>query len=437
MPARAASITLLVLALTAGCIEDGDVELVSAGSAAAASAVHPSFLYGRITTVDGESYQGRLRFGGDQEAFWGDYFNGYKDGNPWVERVPEGQLGERPLLDLFGVEIGSRGPDGDFNRQMMARFGDIAAIEADGRDLWVRLRSGTEIHLSRYAADDFADGLRVWDRSGAVLDLDEGRVRRIEFMAPPPSDAAPPRRLYGTVRTRQGDFTGFVEWNRTGSLGSDELQGRTADGRVVRLPFDSIRAIERASPESARVSLLDGRVLVLSGSRDVGRGGGGIFVDDVRYGRVLVSWEAFDRVDFLGFGGDGGGGGGPEGSGPGYADFPVGGPLMGTVTTRAGRSFTGQLIYDLDESQTTETLDAPIGGVDYTIPFGMVASVALPADGGRAVVTLRSGEELRLERGGDLGAGNAGVLVFVGGERREFVGWSEVVGVEFLGHTTR
>jgi hypothetical protein len=27
----------------------------------------------------------------------------------------------------------------------------------------------------------------------------------------------------------------------------------------------------------------------------------------------------------------------------------------------------------LDESETTETLDAPSQGVDYTIPFGLIA----------------------------------------------------------------
>jgi hypothetical protein len=425
MSARAASIILLVVALTAGCIENGDVELVSTDSPSDPSAVHPSFLYGRITTVDGETYQGRIRFGGDQEAFWGDYFNGYKDGNPWVDLVPEGQLGARPLIEVLGLEIGNRGPGNELNRQIMARFGDIAAIEADGRDLWVWLKSGAEFHLSRYAADDFADGLRVWDQTGSVLDIDEGRVRRIEFLAPPQADAAPPRRLHGTVRTRQGDFTGFVEWNRRGSLGSDEISGLTADGGVASFPFDSIRAIERASPESGRLTLLDGREVVLSDARDVGRGGGGIYVDDPRYGRVLVSWDAFDRIDFT-LPSDG-----PDGSGPGYADFPEGGPLVGTVTTRAGRTFTGQLVYDLDESQITETLDAPSGGVDYTIPFGLVASVVLPADAGPAVVSLRSGEELRLERAGDLGAGNAGVLVFLEGERREYVPWSEVVRVDF------
>src|SRR5262245_11164986 len=58
-------------------------------AATAATAVpaedQPGFLYGRITAGGGATYEGRLRWGGDQEAFWGDYFNGSKYENPWVD----------------------------------------------------------------------------------------------------------------------------------------------------------------------------------------------------------------------------------------------------------------------------------------------------------------------------------------------------------------
>lgn len=50
----------------------------------------------------------------------------------------------------------------------------------------------------------------------------------------------------------------------------------------------------------------------------------------------------------------------------------------------------------------------------------------------RARVTLQSGEELQLERTGDLGEGNAGMLIFVAGrERPEYVPWTGVEQVDF------
>ena len=48
---------------------------------------------------------------------------------------------------------------------------------------------------------------------------------------------------------------------------------------------------------------------------------GGMYVDDRRYGRVLVSWGAFERFD-VSAAGD---------SGPAYTDFPPGRPLTGTA----------------------------------------------------------------------------------------------------------
>jgi hypothetical protein len=57
-----------------------------------AAEAHLSFLYGRVTTVDGSAYEGRLRWGGDQEAFWGDYFNGSKKANLWAAHVPRERL---------------------------------------------------------------------------------------------------------------------------------------------------------------------------------------------------------------------------------------------------------------------------------------------------------------------------------------------------------
>jgi hypothetical protein len=173
------------------------------------------------------------------------------------------------------------------------------------------------------------------------------------------------------------------------------------------------------------VTLLDGREIVLAGSREVGSGNRGIYVDDPRYGRVLVSWGAFERIDFN-----------VGGSGPAYHDFARGHPLTGSVTTRVGRRLAGRLVYDLDESETTETLDAPSQGVDYTIPFGLIASITPVGreerGARRAKVMLHDGEELQLDRAGDLGERNAGMLIFIEGrERAEYVPWTDVEQVDF------
>jgi hypothetical protein len=126
----------------------------------------------------------------------------------------------------------------------------------------------------------------------------------------------------------------------------------------------------------------------------------------------------------------------PGASGPAFDDFPPGQPLAGRVTTRDGRRLEGRLVYDLDESETVETLDARSRGVNYNIPFGLIASILLPGPdetrAGRANVVLHSGETLELEMTGDLAAGTAGMSIFgVGSAGPEYVPWIDVASIEF------
>ena len=326
---------------------------------------NPGFLYGRVTTDGGATHEGRLRWGRGEEGFWGDYFNGAKHENTWATQVPpELLLKERHPLKIFGLEFVPWERPIDLDRPFMVRFGDIARIEAEGFDVRVTLKSGTVVTLDRLEASDFDDGVRVWEAGRGMVNLGSGQIRTIELL-PTARLGAVPGRLHGTVRTRQGEFSGFLQWDREECVGSDTLDGRTADGEIG-LRFDTLRSIARHSPDSSQVTLADGREIVLSGSRKVGRGNRGVYVDDRRYGRVLVSWDAFERVDFS-----------PGGSGPAYGDFPPGSPLTGSVTTGAGQRLAGRLVYDLDESETTDTLDAPYQGVNYNLPFGQVASIAI------------------------------------------------------------
>lgn len=417
----AITVVLVLIALAAGyrALHRKTPLAAAPAAAAAAEAGHESFLYGRITTVDGVSYEGRLRWGGTEEAFWGDYFNGAKKENRWAAQAPAERLPKvRRPIGIFGIEFADREEPLDLTRLYMARFGDIARIEAQTRTVRVILKSGSATDLDRFSASDFDDGVRVWNGTRGTADLDSLRIRLIEFL-PGPAGGVAPERLYGTVRTPHGGFTGFIQWDREQCLGADELGGRSGQGEV-RVPFGSIVSIKPGPGSELRATLDDGREIVVPGA-----GSRGIYVDDPRYGRVLVSWDAFEGVEF-----------GQGGGGPAYGDFPPGGPIRGSLTTRAGRRFAGRLVFDLDESEVTDTLDAPSRGVNYTIPFGIVASIELPGgeEGGarRAKVTLHSGEELILERTGDLGEGNAGILVFVeGGQGPEYIAWAEVGEIRF------
>jgi hypothetical protein len=431
-----AVILLIVLAGDYPALERGVDASAAASPAPASTAVadeaNRGFLYGRVTTADGAVHLGRLRFGRDEEAFWGDYFNGSKGDNPWAAHTPGAE--KRRAITIFGFEIPFGERQADLGRPFMARFGDIARLEARSiRHVRVTLKSGTVFDLNRNAASDFDDGVRVWDGKGGVVDLASWaggipppprvRIQVIEFLATARVGTVPAR-LHGTVQTRHGVFSGFVQWDRQDCVGDDTLDGRTKEG-ALGVRYDTIRSIARQSADSVMVTVLDGRQITLSGTREVGRGSRGMYVDDPRYGRVLVSWDAFERIDVS-----------AAGSGPAYDDFAPGRPLTGSVTTRGGRRLAGRLVYDLDESETTETLDAPSQGIDYTIPFELIASITpvVQDERGarRARVALHRGEVLQLDRAGDLGDGHGGMLIFIDGrDRPEYVAWSDVAQVEF------
>lgn len=81
-------VTLLTLTLTACAPPEQEVDHIAESPLAMAAPIaleeqdEAGFLYGRVSAYDGATYQGRLRWGGDEEAFWGDYFNGTRDENP-------------------------------------------------------------------------------------------------------------------------------------------------------------------------------------------------------------------------------------------------------------------------------------------------------------------------------------------------------------------
>jgi hypothetical protein len=196
------------------------------------------FLYGRVTTRSGDVYLGRLRWAGNREAFWGDSFNGLKAENPWAAQVPPERLPkEDRSVSILGVHFGDSAHPHGLRRRFMARFGDLARIEARGTKLVrVTLKSGNAFDLDRLEAGDFDDGVRVFDARGTV-DLDSRVIASVELL-PTTGLTDAPARLSGTVHTAQGDFTGTC----------------SGTARRASRPTSSSAAGRSASPASGRRS---------------------------------------------------------------------------------------------------------------------------------------------------------------------------------------
>lgn len=389
--------------------------LVLASAPELAAADTKGFLYGTVVTKGGTSYEGRLRWG-NEEAFWTDHFNATKEDRPFAREIPRRYRDAGDQVKVFGVPVGLSWSDAD--RQLVVRFGDLRSIVVSGAHGGTLLtKDGEEVAFGD-GSNDVGARITVQDATLGEIQVPWEKLRRVEFKAAPADLPGVPARLSGTVKTEAGTFRGTLQWDKEECLATDVLDGTSDDGKM-KVEMGRIRAIVREGRSASRVVLKDGRDVVLRGTNDVDDDNRGLFVDDPRFGRVLVPWSAFVRVDFE-----------ESGSGPGYDDFPVLGPLQGSVRTRDGKVHRGRIVYDVDESRGWETLDGDQDGISYSIPFAQVASV-VPSGRLRARVQLRGAkDELVLEDSGDVSERNAGVFVLAG-TAKTYVPWDEVARIDF------
>lgn len=345
-------------------------------------------LYGTVTTVYGSEFTGYLRWDRN-EGSWTDLLDATKP------RLRGGS-------SISGI-----------------RFGHVDRIDVLGRDAAMfTLRNGEQMEL-RGNASDLGSGLRaliVQEASGNSAEFEWRDLESVDFMAPgstPPAES----RLHGTLTTRSGlTFTGYVTWDVDEIYTTDILDG-DADGRRMRIPFGEIASIERYSSWGSRVTLNNGDQMILEGSNDVDGSISGIEISDATLGAVKLDWDDFDRVEFHGTNDE-----------VAAANFDGGRLIRGTVETLDGERYSGDIVWDRDETFTWEMLNGDIRGLDFHIEFGNIERIERTSRG--AEVTLWDGRSFHLSGSNDVDDGNRGLLIRTDG--REFeIDWDHLAEVTF------
>lgn len=359
---------------------------------------------GTVVLRDGRRHEGPIRWG-DRQRFWDERLAGVL--------AEDLELGERTEhLEVFGLRVWQWKERDVVRLSIAVPFGLIASIERTGGDaLTATLVDGTVVDMRRSGRDVGADPT-VETGAGDPVTPDWGDVERVEFAAGP-ATGAERSRLYGTVETAIGRWTGFVAWDR-----DERVLDETLDGDEAEIPFARIAEIHKDGPWAATVVLRDGTVEKLSGTNDVNEDNRGIEIRADGLGTVVVGWDAFTSFVLDD----------PPPS-PARGTFAAG-PLRGTVVTRAGERLAGTITWGDHERWVWETLDGELHpDVDVAIPFSELAGVVpSPDDPGWATVELRSGRELEV-RGGDVEAEARPLEVGTGaGPRR--VEWADVAAVE-------
>jgi hypothetical protein len=375
------------------------------------------YIYGRIETVDGEKYQGQLRWG-DEESFWDDLFNADKAENENLALVDRNTL-ERIRSRHWESWFFLGAHDPSLTHSFAVRFGDLRRLEIQGgSDVIAEFRNGDELPLHG-GSNDIGARITVVDAKFGTREVRWNRIRSIEFMDTPSQLQArlPGEPIYGTVKSGRYDFTGRIQWDNDETLTSDKLDGDVLGDRE-HIPFADITTI-RKHRHGALVKLKTGEELYMTGTNDVNGDNRGVIVIVPGLGSVKVGWEDFDEARI---------GSAPE-SGSNYSSFGPAHDLTGTVVTRDGR-YDGRMVFDLDEARDFELLQGMNGHTEYLIPFRDIARIQ-PRGYRRADVELRMGLTIELEEGQDVSHKNDGLLVFAGARKPKYVPWNDVREVVF------
>ncbi len=385
------------------------------------------FIYGRITTEDGDKYEGPIRWG-KEEVYWTDMFNASKRENKNLDYLSNRELDDledryynrnNNLVSRF-INIEWNDDDNRFVHEFSTEFGNLKALRIRSNNrVEVKLKNDEIIEVGGSGYNDIGAKLRVMDRELGKISISWSNIEKVEFLPTPSNlDEKFGEPLYGTVICDLGEFTGFIQWDHDERVGTDVLDGEE-DGDDYEIAFSKIESIERDGFSSSLVTLKSGRELDLRGTNDVDDDNKGIIVTVKGLGRVDIDWDEFDKVTFKD----------APGSGPSYSEFSSPKKISGTVEVDNGDKYSGEIIFDLDEEYTFELLNGENDDVKFIIPFRNISAVT-PRGSYSAHVTLKGGDKLTLEDGQDVTDKNLGVLIKTNGDR-VYVPWDRIETISF------
>lgn len=379
-------------------------------------------LYGKVVTVEDQVIEGVLRWG-NEEAFWDDLFISNKP----VQETYFAYLSGDELLQLSGNDSESldwsfwslwrpKYPEG--SQSFRCRFGDVKRITVTGEEAAiVEFKSGQQQEV----AGGISPGkeLHIYDHDEVERRINWGDIRSVAFSATPISArASQVRPLYGVVFTTQGAFEGFIQWDAQERLTTDLLDGKSATQKVS-LPFSEIEEI-RQDGDSSLVTLYSGKQYQLGGGDDVGPGNHDIIVKSMELGHVRIPWEQFRFARFYETA--------PLMS-PAYSEFTPPVAIHGLVTTIAGITYSGRILFDMDEALDLETLEGRKEDIFYHLPIRNIREITRK-NYNVSGVTLRNGDRLFLGQEHDLTDKNWGLLIWEE-EDPVYVRWNSIQTIQF------
>jgi len=390
------------------------------------------FIYGKVTTFLGETYIGQIRWG-KEEAFWTDRFNASKIYNDNIDYLSDEEIMQlkkekREIQDQSNIFKDSYNLHNDkseytFIHQFACQFGEIKKINLiSWQKAQLEMKDGTRVTVSNNNDyfNDMNSQITIYDAQKGKSELGWIEIDNIEFIQTPQvfkSNIGEP--LYGTVYTAQGQFTGFIQWDKDERVTKDELDGYTEKGKF-RAAFKDIETIQ-LHRSGSWVTLKNGYRHYVFGTNDVNGENRGIIVTNDDIGRMTIDWSEFEKIEF-----------GRTHRIKDYQKFAMPKKIRGKVTTKDGKSVIGEIVFDLDETYDFEMLDGESDKVAFEIPFRNIKKIT-PKGKRNSKVELKNKKEIHLQDSQDVTFQNEGLLVFHEQSAQPvYISWREVEEVVFI-----
>ena len=382
-------------------------------------------IYGTVTMKDGSNYQGQIRWD-DEEALWQDVFAAPKaeQASKNLRKVTSARKkeGQSNAFKLGFMELWTN-QNSNLTFPFRCRFGDIVSLKMEGSQLaTLSLKNGEDIRLKYGRGSDLGvNHIFVIDHKNNKHRLDFKSIQSIYFEPAPfaySSSSGLP--IYVRILTASGIFEGYIAWDEEERLGADLISGwkKGVDSRLD-LKFQDISSL-KAQADGSFITLQSGESLFLNNHDDVNKGNHGIIITGLSFGHISFAWDNFISLDLLEA---------PRAPAS-YHAFKAPERLKGIVSTKAGETYQGEIIYDLDEVYNIEFLNGENNGFRYKIPFEKVDKVE-PQNDRFSVVYLKNGHQFLLGNNSDVTADNHGLVVKMEDKQAVYVEWADIKSIDF------
>ncbi|WP_207423327.1 hypothetical protein [Desertivirga brevis] len=310
----------------------------------------------------------------------------------------------------------------DTRGEPLCRFGDIYSIHVTGPGkAQIFLKNGSKVRVATDRTESRHLGKDIAVFNPQYKKIPWEKISRVNFKNYP-QDFDPFRAelLYGRIVTKQGEFTGFIQWDKTKFLTSQRLEGKLndSDKTDTEYSFSTIAGIEKRD-RGALVKFRSDSKVFLKNNRDVNATNHGIVVMHPDWGRVVVEWEDFVSARFT-----------KAPDNLGYSSYQKPGRIYAIVKTTDGGVFKGNSIFDLDEQWNVELLEGSSGNTHYQIPFKFIRSLKVNGEQ-ESKVTLIDNRVLTLSNHNDVTGNNWGIVVLLVNSGHKYIPWNKVREISF------